>query len=309
MRQAGLLVLSYPGAEGDDLLAVATQVLYEELGECVAMITSDSDMRQLLRGGGCAKPFVVVYDADYNKRCHYVAEAAGARPEAVAVSETAPARDPFNGIFSLTPDDYSFGATASKAQSGSGVRQTLRDRIEQVGEQVLDPSLYAFRKMLAGDGGDTVPAALYYCPVSKKGDVGKLTSFTEKRAESLYSKMGELPAGYFRQLYHDEPQRRELASRVLAEVGCLEVHRIEEVAERIRQNLQLTLLDSCVYEPQEFGHRMRRYVQHTLCGPELNRHRQILRLGAGVQPSLLEGTPFQISATPETRDFNTRYNY
>jgi 5'-3' exonuclease len=113
------------------------------------IVSSDSDLNQLVKFHGFDDPFVVQYDPDANKKCYYIDD---------HIKESL--EDKKNDIFS---DVYS---------------HPLMDMMTNQ-HKIIDKFKKVIIKIVSGDSGDNIPS----CYKSIKG---KNLSFGEKRAEQLY---------------------------------------------------------------------------------------------------------------------------
>ena len=279
MQERGIYVIDVENAEGDDLCHIVSNILYER-GESSIITTSDSDIRQLIKSS--QEKFIFVYDSFMGKKTHYIDKYidfdVSEEDKLIVTSENID--DEFGGMFD---------EPAAKNEELSSAK-VLNDIYDQ--SEIVNPSLIAFCKMLAGDKGDNVPS-VYYKP-TKKGD--KFTSFTELRAEGVYAKMIEkqpIDRNFFISLFHDETLRRDIASKVLAEVNSTELVKIGDIADNIKRNLQFTLLDDIVYTP-DMKKRLYDSVNQTLNDKDLLiRHKEVI--SGGYSFDLLKGTELETS--------------
>lgn len=283
LRSKNIFVLSRKYAEADDLIHVLTTTLNKTGFSCV-VIASDADMKQLINSG---ENFTYIYDSLYEKRVHYVDGYVGGEEER-DIDNT----DEYNGIF----DDQKLSVTTA-------TREKILNLIYE-NSKVVDPNLIIFEKMLAGDTSDTIPS-VYYKPGKK--DPSKVTRFTELRANGIYNKMlgtnFVFSKQYFIDLYHNEEMRRDLASKVLAEVNSTEIAKIGSIADNIKRNIQFVFLHDIVY-PEPFKTDVTGYVNEILNDVEKTiLHKQTI--ANGFNHSLLLNTRFDVG-DDRTRDFDQR---
>lgn len=274
MSEKGIYVIDVDNAEGDDLCYAISNVLYQQ-GHSSIIITSDSDIRQLIKSD--KSKFVFIFDSFMDKKIHYV-DRYIELGENTVISTSETVSDEFNGIFDEPAAKETFNAD-----------QILNDIYDQ--SKIVDPNLVKFCKMLAGDKGDNVPS-VYYKP--RKNDS---ISFTNLRAEAVYFKISEktkIDSQYFLNMYTDEKMRRELASKVLEEAKSLEINKIGDIADNIKRNILFTLLDDSVYEAK-FKERLYTKINEVLSDEEfLINHKNVI--SEGYNFSLLTGTELETSS-------------
>lgn len=285
MQKQGIYVLQYNHAEGDDLLHFLSQKLYNQ-GSSSMILTSDSDLRQLIRSSD--EKFTYLYDADRNKRKHFVDKIINIRPEIVS-EETIriPSMDDededFGGIF-----DHSI--EQAQEERFNNLLNVIYDQVEEI-----DPCWIIFSKMLAGDRNDGVPPAFLYM-YGKKNP--KLQGFTELRAKGVWEKIGSKPYQYFTDLYYNKKLREELAEMVISEVKQEEQGDKKEIAENIRRNLKFVFLNDIVYHPDHKKH-IDQYLDKVLGDVEFAKlHKE--KIAGGFHNTLLSGSPYEISSNNQS---------
>lgn len=145
-------VLSYPHAEGDDLIYVSSNLIYGS-GESVIICTADSDMKQLVKfNSNC---FIAMFNMDSSKMMHYIDQRTKRRE-----------------ISSI--DDF-LGISENVIEDGN------RMVIEQMSEKII-PEKALFVKVLSGDKSDNIPSVYRY--LKGKSEV----SFTDLRATKVFEK-------------------------------------------------------------------------------------------------------------------------
>ena len=148
MVEKGVCVFSVPGAEGDDIMSIVSQALFDR-GESSVLITNDGDMKQCVKHHEKGH-FVATYSPD--KKTYYVS----------SLQEDKPKVDPFEALF-----------------EGLSVHDPLPSMEPK---ELVNPVLVLFEKLVAGDPKDNVPS-IYYRPYGK----GK-ARITEDKANVLWSK-------------------------------------------------------------------------------------------------------------------------
>lgn len=148
----GYCVLSYPHAEGDDLIYVSSNLIYKS-AESVIICTADSDMKQLVKFNGTN--FIAMFNMDSSKMIHYIDQ----RTKKKEISTL----DDFLGI------------------SENVIEDSNRTIIEQRSEKII-PEKALFVKVLSGDKSDNIPSVYRY--LKGKSEV----SFTDLRASKVFEK-------------------------------------------------------------------------------------------------------------------------
>ena len=148
----GYCVLSYPHAEGDDLIYVSSNLIYKS-DESVIICTADSDMKQLVKFNGTS--FIAMFNMDSSKMMHYIDQ----RTKKKEISTL----DDFLGI------------------SENVIEDSNRSIIEQRSEKII-PEKALFVKVLSGDKSDNIPSVYKY--LKGKSEV----SFTDLRASKVFEK-------------------------------------------------------------------------------------------------------------------------
>lgn len=148
--KVGNCIIRINGYESDDVIACTTRLSLKKNVSSI-IISSDSDLNQLIHFTGFDNPFIIQYDPDANKRCHYIPS---------ELSDCGPAEGT-NDIFS---DDYIYPA----------IYEILKDS-----SKTINRHKKTIIKILSGDSGDNILSCY-------KNINGKNTSFGEKRAEYVY---------------------------------------------------------------------------------------------------------------------------
>ena len=148
MVEKGVCVFSVPGAEGDDIMAIVSQVLFDK-GESSVLITNDGDMKQCVKHHEKGH-FVATYSPD--KETYYVSD----------LQENKPKVDPFEALFEGLSMDDPFSSMEPK--------------------ELVNPVLVLFEKLVAGDTKDNIPS-IYYRPYGKG-----TARITEDKANILWEK-------------------------------------------------------------------------------------------------------------------------
>nr|DAJ36815.1 MAG TPA: Exodeoxyribonuclease [Caudoviricetes sp.] len=151
----GYCVLSYPHAEGDDLIYVSSNLIFKS-DESVIICTADSDMKQLVKFNGTN--FIAMFNMDSSKMMHYIDE----RTKKKEIS---------------TLDDF-------LSISENVTEDSNRTIIEQRSEKII-PEKALFVKVLSGDKSDNIPSVYKY--LKGKSEV----SFTDLRASKVFEKYYE----------------------------------------------------------------------------------------------------------------------
>ena len=130
IKEKGIIVSRIPRAEGDDLLYLWSQKLYEE-GMDSVIITGDRDLTQCVRFN--SKNFVIVYNPNSKSR------------KIVA---------PIGFSNWLKVDEYDiFDASTYMNRSKDAISEVMSSTpLEEI-----DPSYIIFEKVITGDAGDAVP--------------------------------------------------------------------------------------------------------------------------------------------------------
>lgn len=291
MSEKNIIVLEYDRAEGDDLIAMSAGLLYSK-DESVIIITSDSDIKQLVRSEG--EKFIYVWDSDKDKKYHCIDRELNISDGNELDVETINVggdieNDDFGGIFETSVEDLGVKTNS--------IKSLLNDIYHNAHH--LNPYEIVFKKMLSGDKGDNVPSCYYYRKLKKNGEPYKnAVSFTEPRAIEVYKKFRKVVTNmdslsFYRTIYKSESWRKKIAEFVMKEVEMpVDEATIEEIADNIRRNLTMTFLNSTVYE-EEFKKGMIAYINDELFNSEkMELHEQAIK--NGFQYELLKDTPYDM---------------
>lgn len=292
MSNKGLIMLSYDHAEGDDLIAVSVGLLFSN-GESSIIVTSDSDIRMLIRTED--KKFVYVYDSDKEKKLHYINERLDSSTGlSSTIQEVNSDLDDFGGIFSLDKDEIIEKPTFENLLS-----RIYQDHVE------MNPHEIIFSKMLAGDTGDNVPSCLYYRKLKVNGEPHKNeVSFTEPKALIVYDKLKKFLGqkgrdidtySFFKSVYDKKDWRDVISKMVIKEAGIHQDDKlVDQISENIRRNLKLTFLNTAVYD-DNFKNGIITYVKQEIFDPnKLQVHRDVI--ANGFKYEFLDDTPYAMGS-------------
>lgn len=225
LEKNGYCSMIYPQAEGDDLLYIASNILFNA-DESSVIVTADADMKQLVKSNG--KNFIFVFNNDSQKnQTHYVDEINATSDTEVMSMES---------FFDQDVERFN--------------KSIIYGRCEQI---IPEESL--FSKILSGDKSDTIPSAFFY----QKGTMQY--GFTEKRAKSVFEKYYRedfmKKAETIDSLFSDDEKLTSLATRIIQEVGKVpDSLNITDVKSRLKTNkryihLSVSSFDQNIYDDIE----------------------------------------------------------
>lgn len=293
-KEKGVTILQYPHAEADDLLYFASQMLYMK-GESSLIITSDSDLRQLIKSDG--EKFICIYNADRQTRIHYICDSMQKTVQDInemhTVTEELETLDAnFNGMFEVDNSDI----------TGEIVHDNIMNFIMS-NSKLIDPHKLLFAKILSGDKGDNVPSCYFY----PKGKNRTITSFTELQAEKLFDAMQPQP-GYIDLVNSNDEELDKLAAKIINQV-CPEEFIpsvVTKVKSSILRNIRMIYLNKSSYT-REFGEGMFNYLKSELFNIDLPIHKA--KFVNGISTNILDGTKYAMGR-PDVKyydDKTTRY--
>ena len=214
-------VLSYPHAEGDDLIYVSSNLIYKS-GESVVICTADSDMKQLVKFNG--QCFIAMFNMDSSKMMHYIDQ----RTKKKEISTI----DDFLGI------------------SDNVIEDSNAMVIEQRSEKII-PEKALFVKVLSGDKSDNIPSVYRY----QKGK--SEVSFTDLRASKVFEKHYEEKITNGEMSIEDVFEDSDLPKHIIDEVqkspdydDSDKIHRNIDINRRYIE-LKYTSYDSSFYDKLE----------------------------------------------------------
>ena len=226
----GYCSMMYDGAEGDDLLYIASNLLYNN-GLSSVICTADKDMQQLIRNEGEA--YICIFNNDAAKtQTHYVEE--------LKYKTT---KTTFENFFDIDREARN--------------KSIIYDRCV-----TIDPQQSLFIKVLAGDKSDCIPSCYSY----QKGK--QTVGFTELRAASVYDKhykdkflRGELNV---EKIFSDATNLNELALNVIKEVKKeWDVTDVTRCVRGLKTNLTYIWLNVSCY-PTDYYDGLEAYVINQL---------------------------------------------
>ena len=210
-RFGGVYTLKIKGAEGDDLISH----LNDRLEDSNIIWTVDHDINQLVKSDN---RFTIVI---------------GSKMKANQMK---------NMYYEKTTDSNDLLSFEQSSGAMLGVMEHLSNNKEYLPVPV-NPNLLVYNKILCGDKSDNVP-----CVFSKTGKTGKPINITEKKAESIISRISAMHDINRICEYVDVGNNAFVNDTVTAIKECLSIPdtQTEEIRERFLFNIKLVRLSSSI---------------------------------------------------------------
>lgn len=210
LTKQGIIVSRIDRAEGDDLMYLWSQTLMKR-GENSIVITGDKDLHQLVRTN--ENQYTIVYNPNSRGRAIY---------GSIGLQEWVKGEDSFD-LF----DTSSFMKTG---------KDLIRNAMDKIPVNELDPGKFLLKKILIGDDGDGVPSIFHW-----KSKNGKTTNrITAKRAEGIldymHNSIGEEKISVF-----DFPKHAQLVCEGIKSVTKQDANP-EEIKKKLERNILLMVL-------------------------------------------------------------------
>ena len=209
LQKKGIIVSKEERAEGDDLMYLWSNQLYQQGEDCV-IVTGDRDMYQCIRFNG--KNFTVVYNP--NSKSRKIIAPCGFRQW-------------------LSSEDYDlFDASTFMNRS----KDLIQEAMNSITVEEIDRDYAVFEKVIIGDAGYTIP------PVWTWESKGKTFRVTPAKASRIYEVVNMMkPVDDVINL----PQRALEISNAINSV-CKQSTTADIIRPRIERNLKLVYLDDRV---------------------------------------------------------------
>lgn len=220
LGQKGYIISKLPGAEADDLLYLWSRKLNSE-GENVILITGDRDLLQTVCRNSNATWTISLDPVNKRRKVSLTKETY----ESIGnVSSSEP--DLFNPTTWSSPDDV------------------LEKLISGYELNIVNPVYVALKKVILGDGGDTVPSVITW-PDKKEPE--KIRTMTE----SNFSKIEQIAPGIVNSSWEElvEGKYLEEISSTIEDIKKIKVDR-DVVLKNIERNAKLVVLSEKVIPEQ-----------------------------------------------------------
>ena len=220
LGQKGYIISKLPGAEADDLLYLWSRKLNSE-GENVILITGDRDLLQTVCRNSNAS-WTISLDPVNKRR---------------KVSLTKETYESIGNVGSSEPDLFN-------PMTWSSPDDVLEKLISGYELNIVNPVYVALKKVILGDGGDTVPSVITW-PDKKEPE--KIRTMTE----SNFSKIEQIAPGIVNSSWEElvEGKYLEEISSTIEDIKKIKVDR-DVVLKNIERNAKLVVLSEKVIPEQ-----------------------------------------------------------
>lgn len=264
LSQNGYIISKLPGAEADDLLYLWSRKLNTE-GENVILITSDKDLLQTVCRNSNGT-WTISLDPVNKRRKVFLTKDTFDSIENTDLYEP----DIFNPTTWLSPNDV------------------LKKLISEYELNIVNPKYIALKKVILGDGSDTVPSIITW---HDKKEPEKIRTMTESNFSKIEQIIPKLMESSWEELL--EGKYLEEISSTMEDIKKIKVDR-DLVLKNIERNVKLVILSEKVI-PEQIQINFKSVYHNT---PEL--------VAITNRDSILAGTEWwssdKISSIPKTYD-------
>lgn len=208
------------GAEADDLIMLWGNYFFEK-GEDTIGVSSDRDLQQTSKWNG--DNYMLIYDS--NTKSRKLVAPIGFKENFLDVESVV---DVFN---------------MSAMFKESNNKDALKDLINKNALLEVDTKLFAFTKILHGDGGDNIPSVYWYIKNDRKYKV------SEAKAEKYYLELNDIQRFSILDLKNDEDLRLKLASLIerdnkkTKDLDPQYLPNVNKISDNILRNIDLVYLN------------------------------------------------------------------